>query len=485
MSSMSSPTVRTRFAPSPTGYLHVGTARTALYSYLFARRHGGSFVLRIEDTDVARNVEGGAEEIAEMLTWLGIRWDEGFGVGGPHGPYLQSERLDRYHTAVNALIAHGQAYPCYCTAEEIQRRKVAAVRDLPPGYDGFCRSLTSSQLKAYEAEGRRPAVRFRMPDEGETVVHDLIRGEIVFQNATLTDFVLLRADGMPTYMLAVVYDDLDMAVSHVIRGEDLLPATPRQVHVFQALGRAEPPMFAHLPLLVGADRKKLSKRRHQVALEDYRSQGFLPEAMVNYLALLGWGYDETREHFTLEELEQVFSLERVSLNPAMFDDAKLEALNGWYIRRLEPEDLANRLVPFMTRAGYADPDVALLRRAAPLIAERITRLDQAPDMLGFLLTEQVEPAPEEAAKVLTEEARRFLEAAVKVLRPLEPWNAEAIEQALRELAGEQELKPRKAFQPIRLAITGRLVSPPLFESMELLGRERSLARLEDASSLGR
>jgi glutamyl-tRNA synthetase len=286
-------------------------------------------------------------------------------------------------------------------------------------------------------------------------------------------------------MLAVVYDDLDMAVSHVIRGEDLLPATPRQVHVFQALGRAEPPMFAHLPLLVGADRKKLSKRRHQVALEDYRSQGFLPEAMVNYLALLGWGYDETREHFTLEELEHVFSLERVSRNPAMFDDAKLEALNGWYIRRLEPEDLANRLVPFMTRAGYADPDVALLRRAAPLIAERITRLDQAPDMLGFLLTEQVEPAPEEAAKVLTEEARRFLEAAVKVLRPLEPWNAEAIEQALRELADEQELKPRKAFQPIRLAITGRLVSPPLFESMELLGRERSLARLEDASSMGR
>jgi glutamyl-tRNA synthetase len=487
MSSMSSPTVRTRFAPSPTGYLHVGTARTALYSYLFARRHGGSFVLRIEDTDVARNVEGGADEIAGMLTWLGIHWDEGYGVGGPHGPYLQSERLDRYHTAVNALIAHGQAYPCYCTAEEIQRRREAAARDLPPGYDGFCRSLTSSQLKAYEAESRKPAVRFRMPDEGETVVHDLIRGEIVFQNATLTDFVLLRADGMPTYMFAVVYDDLDMAISHVIRGEDLLPATPRQVHVFQALGRAEPPLFAHLPLLVGADRKKLSKRRHQVevALEDYRSQGFLPEAMVNYLALLGWGYDETTEHFTLEELEQVFSLERVSRNPAMFDDAKLEALNGWYIRRLEPGDLASRLVPFMTRAGYTEPDVALLTRAAPLIAERITRLDQAPDMLGFLLTDRVEPAPEEAAKVLTEEARRFLDAAVKVLRPLEPWNAEVIEQALRELADEQELKPRKAFQPIRLAITGRLVSPPLFESMELLGRERSLARLERASSLGR
>jgi glutamyl-tRNA synthetase len=324
-----------------------------------------------------------------------------------------------------------------------------------------------------------------MPDEGETVVHDLIRGEIVFQNSTLTDFVLMRPGGMPTYMFAVVYDDLDMGVSHVIRGEDLLPATPRQLHVFRALGRAEPPRFAHLPLIVGADRKKLSKRRHQVALEDYRAQGFLPEAMVNYLALVGWGYDETTEHFTLEELEQVFSLERVSRNPAMFDDAKLEALNGWYIRRLDSEDLANRLVPFMVRAGYADPDVDLLTRAAPLIAERITRLDQAPDMLGFLLTDRVEPAPEDAAKVLTDEARGFMDAAVKVLRPLEPWTGEAIERTLRELADQQDLKPRKAFQPIRLAITGRLVSPPLFESMELLGRERSLSRLERASALSR
>jgi glutamyl-tRNA synthetase len=418
MSSHLSP-VRTRFAPSPTGYLHVGTARTALYSYLFARRHGGSFVLRIEDTDVVRNVEGGADEIADMLSWLGLEWDEGYRVGGPHGPYRQSERLDRYHTAVNALIAHGQAYPCYCTPEELEeRRKAARDRGLPPGYDGHCRELSSTQLQAYEAEGRTAAVRFRMPDDGETVVEDLIRGTIVFQNSTLTDFVIMRPGGMPTYLLAAVYDDLDMAISHVIRGEDLLPATPRQVHVFRALGQEEPPVFAHLPLLVGADRKKLSKRRHQVALEDYRDQGYLPEAMVNYLALLGWGYDETTEHFTLRELEQVFSLERVSRNPAMFDNAKLDALNGWYIRRLDPGDLARRLVPFMTRAGYPDPDVELLTRAAPLIAERVTRLDQAPDMLGFLLVERVEPSPDEAARVLTEEARSFLDAAAKVLGPL-------------------------------------------------------------------
>jgi glutamyl-tRNA synthetase len=482
---MSSPTVRTRFAPSPTGYLHVGTARTALYNYLFARRHRGSFILRIEDTDVARNVEGGADEIAEMLHWLGLEWDEGYGVGGAHGPYVQSERLDRYHTAVNALIAHGEAYPCYCSPEELeQRRQAAEARGLPPGYDGHCRNLSSGQLQAYEVEGRRPAVRFRLPDEGETVVEDLIRGTVTFPNSTLADFVIMRPSGIPTYLFAAVYDDVDMAITHVIRGEDLLPATPRQVHVFRALGREQPPTFAHLPLLIGADRKKLSKRRHQVALEDYRAQGYLPEALVNYLALLGWGYDETREHFSLADLERLFSIERVSRSPAMFDDQKLEALNGWYIRQLSPEDLAGRLRPFLARAGYPDTDLDLLTRAAPLISERITRLDQGPDMLGFLLVDEVELDPAEAAKVLTDEARAFLDAVAKVLQPLEPWTGEAIEHALRDLADERGLKPRKAFQPVRLAITGRLVSPPLFESMELLGRDRSLARLERAKGLG-
>jgi len=482
---MSSPTVRTRFAPSPTGYLHVGTARTALYSYLYARRHEGTFVLRIEDTDVARNVAGGADEIAETLRWLGLRWDEGYGVGGPNGPYRQSERLDRYHTAVNALIAKGEAYPCYCTPEEIEQRKAARGGGLPPGYDGHCRNLTRAQLQAYEAEGRKPAVRFRLPDEGETVVEDVIRGMVVFQNDTLTDFVALRPNGIPTYLFAAVYDDVDMAVSHVIRGEDLLPATPRQIHVFRALGREQPPAFAHLPLLVGSDRKKLSKRRHQVAVEEYRAQGFLPEAMVNYLALLGWGYDETTERFTLEELERVFSLERVSRNPAMFDDAKLEAINGWYIRDLDPADLAARLLPFMERAGYRDLDVELLTHAVPLIAERVTRLDQAPEMLGFLFVDQVDLDPDAAAKVMDDEARGFLDDAIKVLRPVEPWSSEEIERALRDLAERQGQKPRKAFQPIRLAITGRLVSPPLFESMELLGRERSQARLERARAFAR
>ncbi|HEV8164224.1 MAG TPA: glutamate--tRNA ligase, partial [Actinomycetota bacterium] len=322
-----SETVRTRFAPSPTGYLHVGNARTALYSYLFARRHGGSFVVRIEDTDAERNVEEGAEAIVSALHWLGLDWDEGYRKGGPHGPYVQTERLDRYRAATNVLVAQGDAYPCYCTPQELQQRRQAAeAHGLPPGYDGHCRQLSAEQVRAYVAEGRKPAIRFRLPDEGETVVEDLIRGTVRFDNVTLTDFVIMRANGIPTYMLSAAFDDLDMGITHVIRGVDLFDATPKQVHVFRALGQPNPPHFAHLPLIVGADRRKLSKRRDQVAVQAFRDQGYLPEAMVNYLALLGWSLDDHTKLLTLAELERVFSLERVSRNPAAFDTKKLDAL---------------------------------------------------------------------------------------------------------------------------------------------------------------
>jgi glutamyl-tRNA synthetase len=476
-----SETVRTRFAPSPTGYLHVGTARTALYSYLYARRHGGTFVLRIEDTDVERNVAASAEAIVEALRWLGLDWDEGYLEGGPHGPYVQTERLDRYRTATNALVAKGDAYPCYCTQAEIDARHKAAAAgglQLVAGYDGHCRRLTAKQVHAYEAEGRRPAVRFRLPDEGQTVVTDLIRGTVPFDNATLTDFVIMRANGVPTYMFSVVFDDLDMAITHVIRGDDLFPSTPRQVQVFHALGQPVPPHFAHLPLLVGADRRKLSKRRDQVAVQAFQAQGYLPEAMVNYLALLGWSLDDHTELFTLADLERLFSLERVSHNPAQFDTKKLDALNGHYLRRLEPADFARRALPFLHAAGFPDADPALLERAAPLVVERITRLDEAPGMLGFLLGDELEVDQVAAAKVLDEEARGFLADAVKRLETVEPWTGDRIEAALRGLQEERNLKPRTAFQPVRLAVTGKLVSPPLFESMALLGKARSLARME-------
>jgi glutamyl-tRNA synthetase len=480
---MSEP-VRTRFAPSPTGFLHVGTARTALYSYLFARRHGGQFILRIEDTDTERNVADSAAGIVDGLRWLGLDWDEGYLKGGPHGPYVQTERLDRYHAAVNALVAQGDAYLCYCTSEELeQRRKAAEARGLPPGYDGRCRGLSTEQVRAFEAEGRRPAVRFRLPDEGETVVEDLIRGTVRFDNASLSDFVIMRANGIPTYHFSAVFDDVDMAISHVIRGEDLFPSTPLHVHVFRALGRPTPPAFAHLPLIVGPDRRKLSKRRDQVSVEGFRNAGYLPEAMVNYLALLGWSLDDHTELFTLAELERVFSLERVSRNPAAFDTKKLDALNGHYVRRLEPADFARRALPFVQAAGFPDADPQLLARAAPLVVERITRLDEAPGMVGFLLSDPVELDQAAAAKVLTDEARGFLVDAAKRLEAVEPWTAAAIEETLRGLQQERELKPKTAFQPVRLAITGRLVSPPLFESMELLGKARSLARLERAAGL--
>jgi glutamyl-tRNA synthetase len=479
-----SETVRTRFAPSPTGFLHVGTARTALYSYLYARRHGGVFVLRIEDTDAERNVEASAQAIVDGLRWLGLDWDEGYDKGGPHGPYLQSERLDRYRVAVNALVAQGDAYPCYCTPEELeQRRKAAEARGLPPGYDGRCRWLSVEQVRAFEAEGRRPAVRFRLPDEGETVVEDLIRGTVPFDNASLSDFIIMRANGVPTYHFSAVFDDVDMDISHVIRGEDLFPSTPLHVHVFRALGRPDPPVFAHLPLIVGPDRRKLSKRRDRVAVQAFRDDGYLPEAMVNYLALLGWSLDDHTELFTLADLERLFSLERVSRNPAAFDTKKLDALNGHYLRRLEPDDFARRALPFVQAAGFPDADVELLARAAPLVAERVTRLTEVPDMVGFLLTDPVELDQAAAAKVLTDEARGFLVDAAKRLERVEPWTAAAIEETLRGLQQERELKPKTAFQPVRLAITGRLVSPPLFESMELLGKARSLARLERAAGL--
>ena len=478
---MSEP-VRTRFAPSPTGFLHVGTARTALYSYLFARRNGGQFVLRIEDTDTERNVADSAAGIVDGLRWLGLDWDEGYLKGGPHGPYVQTERLDRYHAAVNALVAQGDAYLCYCTNEELdQRRRAAEAHGLPPGYDGHCRNLRPDQVRAYEAEGRRPAVRFRLPDTGETVVDDLVRGRVVFDNATLTDFVILRANGVPTYHFSATYDDVDMGVTHVIRGEDLFPSTPRHVHVFRALGREPPPAFAHLPLIVGSDRRKLSKRRDRVSVQQFRDEGYLPEAMVNYLALLGWSLDDHTELFSLADLERLFSLERVSRNPAAFDVKKLDALNGHYLRQLSAADFAARAWPFVEAAGdKADPE--LLAAAAPLVQERVNHLTEVPGMVGFLLTDEVELDPAAAAKVVTDEGRAFLAEAAARLDKTDPWTAAAIEATLRGLQQERDLKPKTAFQPVRLAVTGRLVSPPLFESMELLGKARSLARLERAAA---
>ncbi len=470
--------VRTRIAPAPSGSIHVGNARTALYNWLFARQNLGTFVLRIEDTDKSRVSDEAYEAVAEDLRWLGLEWDEGPDVGGPHAPYRQSERLARYETAAEKLLESGHAYKCYCTPEELEeRRKAAQAERRTPGYDGRCRNLSDAERRVFEEEGRPAALRFAVPPGITVSFEDVVRGEIATETSQMPDFVIQRSDGSPTYMLAAAVDDVDMKITHVIRGEDLVAATPRQILLREAMGVREPPVFAHLPLLVDERSRPLSKRWGDVAVRAYRDRGFLPEAMVNYLALLGWSYDDKTNVFSVEDLVAKFSLERVGKNPAAFDVAKLEWLNGHYIRSLTPDDLTERLVPFCSRAGIAaDTPMGrlLLKSVAPLISERMKRLDEAPPMIRFLF-ERVAP-DEKAAKVL-EGQDGYLAAARDALAGLEKWTAPAIEEALRTLAETRGLKPKQAFQPIRAAVTGTLVSPPLFESLEILGRDQTLTRL--------
>ena len=473
--------VRTRIAPAPSGSIHVGNARTALYNWLYARKHGGTFILRVEDTDAKRATDEAYRAVIEDLRWLGLDWDEGPETGGEFGPYRQSERLERYDAAAQQLIANGHAYRCYCTAEELeQRRKTAMSERRTPGYDGRCRRLSDEERAAFESEGRESAVRFAVPPDRTITFEDEVRGEISTETKQIPDFVVQRSDGSPTYMLAAAVDDALMGVTHIIRGDDLVAATPRQLLLREAMAIGDVPVFAHLPLLVDEKGKPLSKRWGDVAVSAYREQGYLPEAMVNYLALLGWSFDDKTNVFSREELIEKFSLERVGKNPAAFDVAKLEWLNLHYVKQLGPRELADRLVPFCVAAGLdADTDEgrAQLEAVAPLISERLKRLDEAPPMVAFLFGRR-EP-DEKAAKVLVGQ-EDYLKSTGESLSGLEKWTASEIESALRMLASERELKPKQAFQPIRAAVTGTLVSPPLFESLEILGREETLARLSSA-----
>ncbi|HEX3327613.1 MAG TPA: glutamate--tRNA ligase [Actinomycetota bacterium] len=465
--------VRTRIAPAPSGSIHVGNARAALYNWLFSRQRGGVFVLRIEDTDQKRANEGAYAAIEEDLEWLGLSWDE--------GPFLQSERLDNYAAAAARLVEAGSAYRCYCTPEELDaRRKAATAAGRPPGYDGRCRDLTSEERAAFEAEGRTFALRFRVPENRTIAFDDVVRGPVATETAQISDFIIQRSDGFPTYMLAVTVDDLEMDITHVIRGEDLLASTPRQLLIREALGVDGVPVFAHLPLLVSSDGRPLSKRWGDVSVRAYRDAGFLPEAMVNYLALLGWSFDDHTNVFSIDELVEKFSLERVGRNPAAFDVVKLEWLNGIYIKQLPPSDLAERLVPFCVRAGI-DADSAagrkILTEVAPLISERLKRLDEAPSMIRFLFGQVT--LDEKALRVVQGQAE-YLGAVADRLAELPEWSTTAIESALRELASQRGLKPKQAFQPIRAAVTGTLVSPPLFESLAILSKDTAVGRLRAA-----
>ncbi|WP_022881155.1 glutamate--tRNA ligase [Gryllotalpicola ginsengisoli] len=480
--------VRVRFCPSPTGTPHVGLIRTALFNWAYARHTGGKLIFRIEDTDAARDSEESFQQILDGLGWLGIDWDEGVNVGGPHEPYRQSQRYDIYRDVVAKLLESGHAYESFSTAEEIDARNDANGRPRAQGYDNYDRDLTDEQKAAFRAEGRQPAIRLRVPDDVDFTFTDLVRGEITLPAGSFPDYVLVRPNGHPLYPLVNPVDDALMQVTHVLRGEDLLPSTGRQIALYRALIDVGVttfiPQFGHLPTVLGEGNKKLSKRNPESNLFHHRDRGFIPEGLDNYLALLGWGFSADCDVFSLEEMVEKFDIVDVNPNPARFDLKKAEAINGDHIRMLSVEDFAQRTVPYLQAAGVlSDPpteaELGVLAQAAPLVQERVQLLGETPGMLGFLFVEWgALEYEDDALAALPAGAIEALAASIVALEQLTSWTHEEIEVVLRAaLIDGLGLKPRVAFGPLRVAVSGRRVSPPLFESLEILGRDETLARL--------
>ena len=469
--------VRVRFAPSPTGYPHVGNIRTALFNWLFARHTNGVFILRIEDTDQARKVEGAVEIIMDSLKWLGMVCDE--------GPYFQSQRLEMYRKYADQLVREGNAYCCFCSSERLDSmRKDQIARKLPPGYDRRCRELTDEQIKAAKASGIEPVVRFKSPLEGKTTITDLIRGEVVFDNSTLDDFVLLKSDGFPTYHLANIIDDHFMNISHVMRAEEWLSSTPRHLLLYRAFGW-QPPQFAHLPMILGPDKSKLSKRHGATAINEYRDKGYLPEAMINFLTLLGWSLDDKTEIMGTEQIIKNFSIERVSKTAAVFNMDKLEWMNGVYIRNLAPEEFVTRCLPFVERdispEIHRSIDTSYLRQIAPLVQERAKTLGEVPQLVDFFFADKlVYDTALLQGKLEKIQAIAVLRNSLSALESLQDWKTELMETAVRPLTEQVGLKAGPFFGVLRVAVTGRTASPPLFQTMEVLGRERCMDRLNEA-----
>ena len=503
---------RVRFCPAPSGWLHVGSARTALYNWLYARHNDGAFVFRVEDTDAERATETSMHSMMDALRSLHMDWDEGPDVGGPYGPYRQSERQALYSGTAWRLVDSGAAYEAFETEEELQQQRAAAkAAGRPPGYDGAHRDLTDEQRAAFRAEGRHPVVRLRTPDDGGVTIADAVRGRVQFQWADIYDFVIQRADGTATYLLANTVDDLAMGITLVARGEDLLPATPRQLLLAEALlsmdreGRtlldqalnavdlpgvpgATRPSYAHLPLLVGDDRKPLSKRHGSVAIDEFLRLGYLPATLVNFLALCGWSYDGVRERFTVDELIEYFSFDRVGKNPAAFDKNKLRSMNGDRLRDLSHDELAERLLPYLVDAGVVgDPPThtqrTLLRALAPLVQERIQTLAEAVPLIDFAFADRVTYDDKAVRKHLKGRADAVLDAAAASLDKVGEWNAESIMSALDGVAAELGLGRGKTFQPVRVAVTGTAVSPPLPETLALLDRDLVVRRVRDARGM--
>lgn len=482
--------VRTRYAPSPTGQPHLANVRAALFDWLFSRHNDGKFILRIEDTDRNRYVEDGVSAQMEALRWLGIGWDEGPDIGGPYAPYTQSERLESYQAAARGLLAEGKAYPCFCSVERLDElRKQQQAAKQPPGYDRLCRGIEPGERQRRLEAGEPHVLRFAVPFDGVTTFEDVIRGPVTVENSTLDDFVILKTDGYPTYHLASVVDDEAMVISHVFRGEEWIPSAPRHALLYQALGFTEP-AFVHLPLILGPDRKKLGKRHGATSVLEYRDAGYLPEAVVNFIALLGWSYDDRTEIFSREQLVEHFTLERLSPTPGIFDADKLRWMNGEYIRALSEEELAQRILPYLESAlpeTAERPTLENLRPIVPLIQTRMETLTDAYSLTAFFFTYEVFPTPDDLLgkrfKKDRDGALMALESAEKSLSGLDEWSHANIEDALRGLGEELELKARDFFGILRMAVTGSAISPPLFESFEVLGREKTLARLEHAAGL--
>ena len=487
MGSVPSTAPRVRFAPSPTGYLHVGGARTALFNWLYARRHGGSFILRIEDTDADRSSPEMVTGILDGMRWLGLDWDEGPDVGGPHSPYFQSERLDRYRQMAERLVTEGQAYYCYCSSERLRgEREKAEARGEAWKYDRACLSLTPEQIAEFEATRAARAIRFKVP-HGTTKFDDAVHGPIEFEHANIEDFVVLRSDAYPTYHLSVVVDDVDMRITHVIRGDDHISNTPKHALLFEAFG-ASAPRFAHVPLILGADKKRLSKRHGATSVMEYRRLGYLPEAMVNFLALLGWSPGDDRELLSREELIQAFGLEGISGGNAVFNAEKLDWMNGQYIARAPLESLAASVEPLLRDAGLWEGSPSPERRAwlmrlIDLLRPRVRRLTEFVEHARPFLVDTVEYEPEAVAKHLsTAGLRDHVLALANALRTIAPFDEPHVEATVRGTASERGLKAASLIHAVRVAVTGRTSSPGLFEVLVLLGRERTLERLERLGS---
>ncbi|MBE3574691.1 MAG: glutamate--tRNA ligase [Firmicutes bacterium] len=482
--------VRVRFAPSPTGYLHVGGARTALFNWLFARHNRGTFVLRIEDTDLARSTEESVTAILDSLRWLGLDWDEGPDIGGPYAPYVQTERLDLYQHYAQKLVEAGRAYWCFCTPEELEERRQQA-RDNQEAwkYDRKCLHLTPQEQERLRGEGRQPVLRFYSEDTGATVVDDLIRGRMRFENDVLEDFVLLKHDGVPTYNFAAVVDDASMKITHVIRGDDHISNTPKQIQIYRALGW-EPPKFAHLSMILGPDHTRLSKRHGATSVGQYKDNGYLPEAMINYLALLGWSLNATEQIFSREELIRHFTLERVGKNPAVFDNQKLEWMNGVYLRKLSPEQLTQAAWPFMQAGGLVqEPSPAeapaevrqRVQRALQLMQTRVRTLAAFPEAVRYFFTAD-NPVEEAAAAFLAQPgAAARLQKLADRLEATEPFHQENIQAAFAAVQEELGISAGELIHPARAALTGRKVSPGIYDVVELLGRDESVRRLRQAA----